>query len=445
MQREFNAQVRKEEIEAQISRNSAELANVKISAEDKLLLTISNLELTAALEIDAAKENSARIKEINAERDAQIAAARKAAIDQQLQQELELINATSGAENRALERIANDEKKETGLRISAIRQRAEFELRAIDLKEEALEEQLRRNLISESEYNAKYETLQDDKAQVAERTEERITDIHKEEAEKRKKIQQENFETAIQLSQEVLSVLDGINEIRAERDQQRLEADRKRVEELLESGAITEEEAIKRNKRIDAEEKKVKTQAAQRDKALAVFNAVISTAQSVANALAVFPAPNFVLAGIAAALGAAQIAVIASRPIPKFRTGKKNQYEGPGIIGEAGQEIFEHAGKQYLAQKETLVWLGKEDRVYTPQETKRMLPSVNRELMKQQPESILAHIDHAELAKEIGKEVARQIKIPGVTIDENGLKAWIQEGLNRTNYMDKYYSFKGHG
>ena len=214
---------------------------------------------------------------------------------------------------------------------------------------------------------------------------------------------------------------------------------------MLESGAITEEEAIKRNKRIDAEEKKVKTQAAQRDKALAVFNAVISTAQSVANALAVFPAPNFVLAGIAAALGAAQIAVIASRPIPKFRTGKKNQYEGPGIIGEAGQEIFEHAGKQYLAQKETLVWLGKEDRVYTPQETKRMLPSVNRELMKQQPESILAHIDHAELAKEIGKEVARQIKIPGVTIDENGLKAWIQEGLNRTNYMDKYYSFKGHG
>jgi hypothetical protein len=146
-----------------------------------------------------------------------------------------------------------------------------------------------------------------------------------------------------------------------------------------------------------------------------------------------------VLGGIAAALGAAQIAVIASRPIPKFKGGKKNQYQGPGIIGEDGAEIFEHDGKRYIAHKETLVWLGKDDKVYTPAETKRMLPSVNRELMRQQPETIVMNdIDYDQLGKAVGKHV----KVPGITIDENGFKAWQQDGLSRTKYMDKYYSSK---
>lgn len=446
LQREFNEQIRKEDIEAQISRNNAALANVKISAEDKLLLTVSNLELTAALEVDAAKANSSRIIAINAERDAQIAAARKASIEEQLQQEIDSRNAVNGSDNRALEKIANDENKATSIRIAAIRQRADFDLRSIDLREDALEEQLKKGLISESEYNSRYEKLQDDKAQISEKTEDRITDIHKEEAEKRKKIQQQNIELALQTSQEVLSVLDGINDIRAEQDEQRIEGERARVQELLESGAITEQEAIKRNKRIDAEDKKLKREAAQRDKALAIFNSIIATAQAVVRALATPPAPNLVAAAIAGAFGAAQTALIAARPIPKFRTGKRNEYEGPGIIGEAGQELFEHEGQTYLAKKETLVWLGKSDKVYTPSETKRMLPSVDRQLMKQQqPDFINSEkfadtvgvIVAAALAKEIKKIPQSQI-----TIDNEGFMMHIKKGLERQNYMDKRYSSK---
>lgn len=446
LQREFNAQVRKEDIEAQISRNNAELANVKISAEDKLLLTISNLELTAALEIDAAKENTAKIKEINAERDAQIAAARKASIEQQTQQEIDLINAVSGAENRALDKIIADEKKATGIRIAAIHQRADFDLRSIDIREQALEDQLAKGLVSEREYNVAHERLQDEKAQVAERTEERITDIYKTEAERRKEIQRQNFENAVQVSTELLSVLDGLNQLQAERDQQRIEAERARVQELLESGAITEKESIARNKRIDAEEKKLKREQAQRDKALAIFNAIIATAQGVVRALAVPPAPNVVLAAIMGALGAAQTAIIAARPIPKFRTGKKNQYEGPGIIGEAGQEIFEHAGKHYLAHKETLVWLGKQDKVYTPSETKQMLPHVDKQLLKQQPTDFInseafAHTVGEIVAVALAKEI-KKIPQSQISIDNEGFMMHIKEGLSRTSYMDKKYSSK---
>jgi hypothetical protein len=143
------------------------------------------------------------------------------------------------------------------------------------------------------------------------------------------------------------------------------------------------------------------------------------------------------------AIGAGQIATIAARPIPKFKTGKKNRYEGPGIIAETGPEIFERDGKQYLAQKETLVWLGKDDKVYTPQETRRMLPSVDKELMKRQPEvSRENNIDYDQLAKVVGKEVGKHVKIHGITIDEHGFKAFMQDGLSRQRYMDKYYSSK---
>lgn len=439
LQREFNERLRKEAIEGQISLNAAELSNVQISADDKLLLTISNIELAAQVELDAAKDNANKIKEIIAKRDADIAVTRKASIEKQAQDEIDLLTATEGKNNRFLQRRVEDEKQSIRSRIRAIQQLAEFDIGILERRERALEDQFAKGLISEQEYNVRYAQLQDEKAKISEDAETKITGLHKAESEKRRKRDQENIQLVLETTAAVLDILGGLNDNQKERDQQRLEGERARVAELLESGAITEKEAINRNKRIDAEEKKLKTQAAQRDKALAIFSAVIATAQAVVRALAVVPAPNFVLAGIAAALGAAQIAVIASRPIPKFKGGKKGNYEGPGIIGEAGSELYEHDGKMYVAKKETLVWLGKKDKVYTPAETRQMLPSVDRQLMKQQPTTVAKNdIDYDRLGKSVGKHV----KVPGITIDENGFKAFMQDGMSRTKYMDKYYSSK---
>jgi hypothetical protein len=439
LERDRNKRLTAEAIAGQISLNNAVLSSIQTSADDRLLLQISNLELQAAAEIQAAENNAAKIKEIIAKRDSDIAVLRKTFIDEQAQQEIELLTAREGVNNRMLQRLAADEKQNVRARITALQQLAEFDIGILDRRETALEDQLAKGLISEQDFNVKYAQLQDEKAKIAEDAEKKITGLHQGEAEKRRKIDQETIENVINITGQVLDILGELSDQQAERDQQRIEGERAKVEELRESGAITEKEAIERNKRLDAEEKKVKTRQAQRDKTIAIFNAVIATAQSVANALSVFPAPNFVLAGIAAALGAAQIAVIASRPIPKFKGGKKNQYQGPGIIGEDGAEIFEHDGKRYIAHKETLVWLGKDDKVYTPQETKRMLPSVDRHAMAYKNETTVANeIDYDALGKAVGKHV----KVPGITIDENGFKAWQQDGMSRTRYMDKYYSSK---
>lgn len=427
-------------IAGQISLNNAVLAQVKTGENEKLLLQISNLELQAAAEVAAAEGNANKIKEIYAKRDADIAAVSKGFIEKQAEDEINRIAVREGEETRALQRIAQNEQLATRTRITAIQQLAEKELDNIEIRENALEEERQKKLISDQEYQDRYEKLQDDKAKITEDTEKKITDIHASETAKRKKKQEEFIQSVVETTQAVLDILGELNNQQAERDQQRLEGERARVQELLESGAITEKEAIARNKRIDAEEKKIKREAAQRDKTIAIFNAIINTAQAVTRALAT---GGPILAAIVGAIGAGQIATIAARPIPKFKTGKKNRYEGPGIIAETGPEIFERDGKQYLAHKETLVWLGKDDKVYTPQETRRMLPSVDKELMKRQPEvSRENNIDYDQLAKVVGKEVGKHVKIHGITVDEHGFKAFMQDGLSRQRYMDKYYSSK---
>jgi hypothetical protein len=101
---------------------------------------------------------------------------------------------------------------------------------------------------------------------------------------------------------------------------------------------------------------------------------------------------------------------------------------------------MEHNGQLYLAKKRTLVWLGKDDKVYNPTETKEMLmPVVDKQLMQwQAPAHKAESIDYDKLGKAVGKH----INIPGFNIDEEGFKIWEQQGQSRKNYMDKRYSSK---
>lgn len=435
LQKDFNAKVRREAIEDQISRNDAELALLKTSNQNRLILQIANIELAAAAEVDAAKGNEAIIKKINAKRDADILATRKKFIDDATQYEIEVRDADNGARNRALQRTVNDETKALGARKAAIKQLADYQVENIDKQLRALQQQKDEQLIAEEEYNLRFKQLQDKRKEINEKTEEDITAKTKEESQRRQEI-------AFTALNAIATVISDINANQAEQENQRIEAEKQRVTDLLEAGAITEAEAAKRNKRIEAEEKRLKREQAQRDKNLAIFNAVINTAQAITKALAAAPPPfNAILAGISAALGAAQIAAISSRPLPRFGHGKKSGYEGLAEIGETGPELYEQNGRMYLADKKQLIWLAASDKVYNPTETKELLmPTIDKQLMQWQPP-----VQKQPDAKEIAAELAKQIKrIPStnVNIDEYGLKVWVQQGLNRQNYMDKRYSSK---
>lgn len=91
------------------------------------------------------------------------------------------------------------------------------------------------------------------------------------------------------------------------------------LEQQRDKGIITEKEYAKEVARIREKQ-------ARADKATAIIQAIINTSLAITKAL-----PNFILAGLAAALGAAQIALIAKQPIPKSPGFKK------GVIGLQGE------------------------------------------------------------------------------------------------------------
>lgn len=225
----------------------------------------------------------------------------------------------------------------------------------------------------------------------------------------------------------------------------KIENQRKAVENELELGLITEAEAKRRNERIDREERKMKLRQAQRDKQLAIFNAIIGTAQAVVQALAVKPPLGFILAGIVGALGAAQIAAIAARPIPQFAKGKKNSYQGPGIAGEAGAELIEREdGRMEVVKKKSLVWLGRKDKVYTASETRRMVrdsPEMidNATTLNNRSASVAESmiIDYDN----VGRKIAKHLPQVGVNMDQDGFSISVKKGIDKITYLDKRRKF----
>lgn len=136
-----------------------------------------------------------------------------------------------------------------------------------------------------------------------------------------------------------------------------------RIESLEENGAISTEEAEARKraaedktaaKNAELEKKKAALQEKQAkwDKANSIIQAGIATALAITKAL-----PNLVLAALVGAMGAAQIAVIAAQPIPKYAKGTKDHPGGLAIVGDGGKKegIITDNGLFVTPDKPTLV------------------------------------------------------------------------------------------
>ena len=105
----------------------------------------------------------------------------------------------------------------------------------------------------------------------------------------------------------------------------------------------------------DNKRKELQRKQAIAQKKQAIFNVVLSTSQAIISALAQVPKFDFgISAGAIAAsygiLGAAQIAAIASQPIPAFAKGTDSAPGGLAIVGDGGNNevVMEPSGKVYV-------------------------------------------------------------------------------------------------
>ncbi len=162
-----------------------------------------------------------------------------------------------------------------------------------------------------------------------------------------------------------------------EKNEEAAEEEKERIEDMVNSGVITKEEGearkraaedttARKNKELDKQKAELEQKQARWQKANSITQATISTALAIMQAYAqAGPFTGPVFAAIIAAIGAAQIAMIAAQPIPKYAKGTDNHPGGLAIVGDGGrQEVIETDNGAYITPSvPTLIDLPKRAKV----------------------------------------------------------------------------------
>ena len=153
------------------------------------------------------------------------------------------------------------------------------------------------------------------------------------------------IDAAFTYAQAVTSLFGELNDLSKQASEQRIaDIQASSDAELLAINNTTDLENDKARQRLALEKRtaqaiaKEKTKQAQQDKALALFQAAVSTARAITEAL-----PNIPLSILVGIAGALQIAAIASKPVPKFERGGVvggRLHSGGGTMVEAERDEF---------------------------------------------------------------------------------------------------------
>lgn len=270
----------------------------------------------------------------------------------------------------ALEKVLETEKLSKDERAEVLEELADFRL------------ELQKNNIDKLEELAKEQAKkEEERTKAKEKREEELAEAEIEREKRKQEAKQEITELGFETITEVTNEFFARQEERQNEELAKFQEEQnKRLEyinELEQSGAITEEEASARRIKLEEEtarkQREIKRKQAIQDKAQALFNIAINTAQAIIAALATVP-PNPILAASAAVTGAVQAGIVASRPIPEFYKGTESSPEGLAFVGERGAELLEYPdGSTRIATEKTLEYLPKGTKVKTADETKKIL------------------------------------------------------------------------
>jgi predicted nucleic acid-binding Zn-ribbon protein len=428
--RENRETIHRDLIQAAITRNATELALLKDNDEERLRLQLVNIELAASEERRAAGANQLELNRINAQAEAAKLELRKQFAQAAVEYEIRLETAKNARLVRGLQDQATNERSTFQQRAQAIIELTRIEADGIDKRKQALRDQYKQGLISQKEYNLAYAELEDQRVAVTDEAEKRIAELTR-----ARSIAQ--IQTTIDVATQIVGVLDSLFQAQSDKEQQRIEEQRARIDDLRESGAITEKEAARRRKQLEQEEKQAQLRAAQRDKQIAVFRALLAIPSAFLQGLA---QGGPILGAIYAAVAAAQAAIVIAKPVPKFGKGKKNNYEGFAEVGETGAELIESNGQMYIAPKRTIMWVGARDKVYNPKETARMLEK-NSLRAGRLPAGMGVQVAAGasiDLEK-LGEVIARKSQAVNLNID--GYKQFIQRGNSFDTYLNNRRGF----
>lgn len=364
------------------------LASVKKGSKEELDIRLAQIEAQRAAEIEAAKKNGADVNLINAKynkerMDLESEYASHLADEVMNRYAMEQVTrdkAFSDSVNALKERYAkemalakgNAEKQEEIKRQfenDMFQLEVEYSQKSADAAVKMIEEILRlENLSAEDRLKWEQELGKakiDLANQVADANSESV-DRQIADDERLKEKRQANLQNWLQVASDVIGSVGGLvntifdAQIEKIEEQQQAneeagEAEIERITTLVEQKVITEEEGEARKRASEDKTAKKNEELEKKKQQIkhkqAVWDKANDLAQAgIATALAITKAlPNVVLAGIVGSMGAIQIATILATPIPKYARGTDYHQGGPAIVGDGGrQEVVLFQGGAWL-------------------------------------------------------------------------------------------------
>jgi hypothetical protein len=246
------------------------------------------------------------------------------------------------------------------------------------------------------------------------------TDFNKELFDKEDKRRKESAEVAVNLAIESAAFISDLNRTSAQNQIDDLEQQKER-------GIISEEQYQDRLK-------KIKTEAAKRDKELAIFSASILFAQALINALTFKPA-NAVPAAIVLATVTAGInlAKIIATPIPRFKEGTLN-VGGGSLDSDGGMQAIIHRGEAIIPADRNREYHPTIKALYNRQvKASDINAFVQNKLSGKMNHNVNAKINSKELARAMDK--GNTVKIENASAVGRVIANELSKGYNRRNII----------
>lgn len=265
-------------------------------------------------------------------------------------------------------------------------------------------------------------------------------------------------EKLIELSQQTFDTINAMVQASFERRFQALDEEAAKFEEAKErelqaagdndaKRQAIEAKYASKLEAIEKQKKALKIKQFKAEKNAAIIQANMDIGLSILKTAATmgYPAaiPFIIAAGV---LGAIQLAMIASQPIPQYFKGREDGPAELAIVGERGSEGIElPGGKSYLTpSRPTLTFLPEHARVIPHEELLQAAGAMAMTPISHLPESY--GLDYRELKNEIAglktglDKVVKAINDKQelhINITERGLQAAAQRGANFTRYLNQ--------
>lgn len=247
----------------------------------------------------------------------------------------------------------------------------------------------------------------------------------------------EEYERRIELIQEYTSaaqdLFSSLVAYQNQADDQRLaRLTANKEKEIAAAGNNTKEKA-RIELQYDTKVREIRRKQAEREKKLAIFNAIINVAQGVSKAIAQGGVAGIILGALVAAAGAVQIATISSQQVPAYAKGTKSvpgkgrKDTEPAML-TPGEMVIPVATKKKYSPILNAIFDNKID------------PKILNDIANGRSggsQAVIIKQENKELLEEI-----RKIEVNKFSFDEDGFKRYQENGRSRKAYLEKRYSAK---